>query len=108
MASALLVTGVAALVQLFAIATRATSDARDTTIAAVLAEQKMEELRSAAFAAAPPGESEEHLTGFVRRSRIEPLPLDPQDAVVITVEVFRPGRQLPASRLITVKARNVP
>lgn len=107
-ASSLLVTGVAALVHLFVIASRATVEARDTTVAAILAAQKMEELRSAAFPGGPAGEAVEYLSGFVRRSTIEPLPSDPVNAVVITVDVSRPSGPRVASRLITIRAREAP
>ncbi len=104
-ASALLVSGVAALVHLLALSSRAMTDAHDTTVASVLAAQKMEELRSGPFPGGPPGEAVEILSGFIRRSTVEPLPRDPLNAVVITVDVSRSGRERPASHLVTIRTR---
>jgi prepilin-type N-terminal cleavage/methylation domain-containing protein len=48
-ATTILTVGVATLAQLFALSTRANASARTTTFAAVLAEQKMEQIRSLTF-----------------------------------------------------------
>lgn len=48
-ATTILTVGVATLAQLFAISTRANGSARTTTYAAVLAQQKMEQIRSLTF-----------------------------------------------------------
>jgi prepilin-type N-terminal cleavage/methylation domain-containing protein len=49
-ATTIVVVGIAALAQLFGIATRANSSAKTTTVATVLAQQKMEQLRSLTWA----------------------------------------------------------
>lgn len=115
-ATGVLVTGVAAVLQLFIIATRATVDARDATYATVLALQKIEELRAAPFP--EPGEATEHLnargavvvdgTGgalYDRRWTVAPLPAQPADTVVITVLVSRRGVADRAVRLMTIRTR---
>lgn len=123
MASGLLAVSVTALVHLIVIAARATADARDVTMASVLAERKMEELRSAPFAEVSAGEFVEALdtrgelvagegapggAAFTRRWTIEPLPLDPTHAVVIAVDVSRRHASRGVVRLVTVKTRAVP
>jgi type II secretory pathway pseudopilin PulG len=49
MATALMVTAVASLAQLFALSTQRNTSSKNTTFAAVLAQQKMEQLRSLAW-----------------------------------------------------------
>lgn len=115
-ATGVLVTGVAAVLQLFIIATRATVDARDATYATVLAFQKIEELRAAPFP--QPGGATEHLSArgalivdgtggalYDRRWTVAPLPAQPADTVVITVLVSRRGLANRAVRLTTIRTR---
>ena len=107
--SRLMVVGVAALAQLFVLATRANLGAKTTTRAAVFALQKMEQLRGLApspggalgsntagycdfldetgrslgdGSTPPPG------TDYIRRWSIEPLAADPANALVIQVRVL--------------------
>ena len=168
MATTVLTVGLTALAQLFAISTRANFSARVTTMASILAQQKMEQLRgltwgydpvglpmsdlatdvtSASEAAtggkgltpSPPDSLEKNIDGYcdfldrygsalgggnappdgtayVRRWSIEPLPINPDNTLVLQVLVTRPHdrgadpttntRRLPdQARIITVKAR---
>jgi Tfp pilus assembly protein PilV len=120
-ASGLLAAAVAGLAQLFVVAARANADARDTTYATVLAAQKIEELRAAAFPDTMGAESIDYLDAhgamgapgalsmYERRWTIEPLPAYPLDAVVITVVVSaRAAPSHRAVRLTTIRARKAP
>jgi type II secretory pathway pseudopilin PulG len=114
-ATGLLIAGIAAVLQLFVIATHAILDARDTTYATVLAAQKLEELRAAPFPS--PDEATEYLSArgarlldrteavYERRWIVAPLPAQPADTVVLTVRVWRRGVTHPAVRLTTVRTR---
>lgn len=115
-ATGVLVTGVAAVLHLFIIATRATVDARDATYATVLALQKIEELRAAPFP--EPGNATDYVSArgallpdgprgalYERRWTVEPLPAQPADTVIITVLVSRRGLAHRAVRLTTVRTR---
>ncbi len=114
-ASGILVAGIAAILQLFVIATHATVDARDATYAAVLAAQKIEELRAAPFPA--PGDATEYLNArgvrlpdaaralYERRWTVAPLASQPAETVTVTVRVWRRGAAHRAVRLTTVRTR---
>jgi Tfp pilus assembly protein PilV len=114
-ATGVLVSGIAAVLQLFFIATQATLEARDVTYAAVLAAQKIEELRAGALP--EPGDAIEYLAAngvrlpdragglYERRWRVTPLPMQPADTVVLTVRVWRDGLAHRAVRLTTVRTR---
>jgi len=115
-ATGVLVTGIAAVLQLFVVATRANVDAREITYATVLALQKMEALRAARFP--DPGDATEYLnargvrvtTGragglYERRWTVEPLPAQPADTVVINVRVWRRGLADRAVQLTTLRTR---
>lgn len=119
-ASAVLATAIAGLVPLFLVAARANIDARDATYAAVLAAQKIEELRAAPFSAAAAGEFAEYLdprgvlldaaagrrrAAYRRGWTIAPLPAHPLDAVVITVAVSRLHAANSGVRLLTIRTR---
>ena len=114
-ATGVLVAGIAAVLQLFFIATQATLDARDATYAAVLAAQKIEELRASPFPA--PGDAVEYLNQrgaqvtdraealYERHWTVTPLPLQPADTVVLTVRVWRRGVAGRGVRLMTARTR---
>jgi type II secretory pathway pseudopilin PulG len=114
-ATGVLVAGIAAVLQLFVIAMQATLDARDATYAAVLAAQKLEELRAAPFP--PPDEATEYLNArgallpdraeavYERRWIVAPFPAQPSDTVVLAVRVWRRGVMHRAVRLTTVRTR---
>lgn len=116
-ATAMLTAGLVSLVPLFTLAAGSTTDAAYTTGAAVLAQQKLEELRTipvteaAAFAASPASALQENIVGYVdyvdangrvldsssttpprgtsftRRWSIAPLAVDPAFTVVVQVAV---------------------
>lgn len=114
-AAGVLVTGLAAVLHLFVIAAGATSAARDATYAAVLALQKVEELRAAPFPA--PGGATEYLDArgalvapgdgvlYERRWSAEPLAAQPADTMVVTVHVSRRGVAGRGVRLVTLRTR---
>jgi type II secretory pathway pseudopilin PulG len=117
------------LAQLFGLAVESNQRAKRTTLAAMLAGQKMEELRSmaAVFELSPPGALAGNVAGFcefidgrgrivgagdrpppgtqyTRRWSIERLSADPDNAVVLQVRVTA-GRGRAESRLLSVRAR---
>jgi len=111
----ILVAGIAAVLQLFFIATQANVDARDATSATVLAVQKLEELRAAPFP--EPGDATEYLDGrgahlagpagalYERRWSVAPLPAQPAHTIVISVRVWRRGAPDRAVHLTTLRTR---
>jgi type II secretory pathway pseudopilin PulG len=119
------------LAQLFALAVESNQRAKRTTLAALLAGQKMEELRSmaAGFELSPPGALAGNVAGFcefidgrgriigagdrpppgtqyTRRWSIEQLSADPDNAVVLQVRVTARGARA-ESRLLSVRTRPV-
>jgi len=132
-ATALLATAIAALGQLAAIATASNRGARATTYAAVLAFQKMEQLRGLAYAEATPspagtlganrsgyveyldgygrslggGDDPPHGTVYVQRWSIDPLPANVGGALVLQVLVTSVSGRAPV-RLVGVRARKTP
>jgi prepilin-type N-terminal cleavage/methylation domain-containing protein len=144
-ATAMLATAIASIGQLFAIAMTSSSGAHSTTYAVVLASEKMEHLRSQPFTELIPspeaallestdgyvdyldtsgrslggGASLPDGTEYIRRWSIDPLPDDPDRALVLQVLVTRlrrgpgaaPGRvgRMPHdARIVTVRTRNDP
>ncbi|MCC7416823.1 MAG: prepilin-type N-terminal cleavage/methylation domain-containing protein [Acidobacteria bacterium] len=90
--------GITALAHLFVLAMAANVRARASTIATMLAQEKMEQLRADGdLAPSPAGALARDLAGyhdaadggFVRRWSVEPLPADP-DVLVLQVVVWRP------------------
>lgn len=114
-ATGVVVVGAAAVLQLFTIAAHATIDARDATYAAVLAAQKIEELRAAPFPT--PAAATEYLNArgaqvegladalYERRWEVAPLPSQPAETMVPTVRVWRRGVAHRAVQLTTVRTR---
>ena len=114
------------LAHLSVVSIRANQIARSSTIATLLASQKIEGLRGLAWTEitpSPPGALFENTTGFfdtpapdfVRRWSIEPLP--PNDTVLIQVSVIRASsqhvrdasRRRPGeSRIVDVRTRKAP
>lgn len=107
------------LAHLFVVAESANRSARTTTVAALLAQQKLEELRAATPSPSPPGSLGEDVPGysdsldgsgrspgtlFTRRWSVDPLPDVAATAVVIQVLVATHAdpRQILA-RMVTVK-----
>jgi Tfp pilus assembly protein PilV len=101
LAGSLLAVGILALVQLLAVAAQGAAVAERVTAAAILAAQKIEELRSAPCCVA--AEGADRIGEYTRAWSVRPLPADPAEAVVIQVSV-RPGRV----RMATVRSRTVP
>jgi len=100
-AAVILVTGVGALVQLFVIASQSATLAAQTTTAATLASQKVEELRSVAWAAARGGD--DRVGEYTRRWTVEPFAVGAADALVIQVSVAPGG-----AHLVTLRRRPSP
>jgi Tfp pilus assembly protein PilV len=101
LASGVLAVGVLALAQLFAVATNAFAAAERMTSAAILAAQKIEELRSLPCCA--PAEGIDRIGAYTRAWSVQPLAAGPDAAVTIEVEVAPGG-----VRAITVRFRTVP
>ena len=123
----LMTTAVAMLARLFVLSVETNLTSRHRTYAAVLAQQKLEELRAEAFEASSGytavggveyldrsgqvvdvGTDSSGRGVYMRRWTIDPLPADPINAVVIQVEAARKNPELQLldrSRLVTVKAR---
>lgn len=100
LATLVLTVGVLSLVQLFAVTAMASAGAAHVTMAAVLAAQKVEELRALPWGAAAGGADRVDI--YVRRWSVEP-PAAAGDALLLTVEVA-PGNV----RLVTARARRAP
>ena len=106
-ATGIIATGLLAMVQLMAGAVAANAAARRYSVAALLASQKVEELRG--FAAGGPLELIEYAdsdgaviavgggappgAAYVRRSTVQPLPSAPGRLVIVRVTVEAPGVQ---------------
>jgi hypothetical protein len=125
-AALILSTGVVTMAQLLSIATATNLAARRSTVAVILAEQKLEELRATPWESLQPSSSstlEENTEGYVdkvgiytRRWSIEPLSSSPDRAVILQVLIFAPGpasvaapvspnRVRGAARIATVRGR---
>jgi prepilin-type N-terminal cleavage/methylation domain-containing protein len=118
-ASAILTVALLSLAQLLALATAANASAGRATYAAVLAAEQLENLRASTWESLrrQTGESVDYLdrsgkplegasTGMYRRRwLIDPLPADPDNALVIQVIVSGRGE---VARLTTVRARTTP
>ena len=111
-ATTVMAVGLAALAQLFALSVGVNTRARHTTMATVLARQKIEELRAepGALEHSPPGALEHDTPGFYdvvdrryhRRWSIDAMPSNP-DAVVLQVFIVDHG-----IRLLSVKTPRTP
>lgn len=132
-ATTIMLVGVAALAQLAVLAARANRTAHTTTVAAVLAQQKMEQLRGLGLSPSPAGALGQNTTGYcdfvdgngrvlgggttpppgavyIRRWSVEPLPASPNNTLVLQVLVTRSRTsgvtRLPDDiRLVSVKTR---
>lgn len=117
-ASAILAVGLLSLAQLLTLATTANAAAGRATFAAVLAAEKLEDLRALTWESLrrESGESVDYLdragrplegmaAAYTRRWRVDPLPADPGNALVI--EVIVTSRRDDA-RIVAVKTRRAP
>jgi Tfp pilus assembly protein PilV len=103
-ASAILATGLLSLAQLLGVATTATAAAGRATHAALLASQKVEELR--ACPSPPIGQSADvPAPGYTRDWSVVPLPSDPDHLALIDVVV---RVQRTATRMVAVATRPAP
>jgi len=103
-ASAILATGLLSLAQLLGLAAHATAAAGRMTHAALLASQKVEELR-ALPAAAIEQSGDVPDPGYTRDWSVVPLPSDPDHLSLVEVVVRVRGID---TRLVALSTRNVP
>ena len=118
-AMAILCVALVSLAQLFIVATTANIAARHTTYASVLAAQKLEELRTLAWADLVPSPVDalrddipgyvDAVDGYTRRWSIDPLPADPDRALVIRVVVTRASAAIAEDvHMVVVRAKTAP
>jgi hypothetical protein len=100
-AAAILASALLSLAQLTAFAVKMTAAAGRMTDAALLASQKVEELRASAWGELQSG-TDSPLAGFTRAWTITPLGADPDYVAVLEVRVRAPGSQ---TRMIALKTR---
>ena len=106
-ASTILATGIASLAHLFLLAAVTTTAAGQQTRGAVLAAQKVEELRSAPWGLASAGQDQ--VGAFTRSWFVDPFAQDPAGTVVIQVVVDRRGGSMSGRVvLITLQTRTGP
>jgi Tfp pilus assembly protein PilV len=116
-ATGLMATSVISLAHLFVLATQAHLGSRAMTFGTLLASQKIEQLRSAAFSGGP-AQGEDAVDGygqlleggavvpaFRRTWTVTPLPSHPSQAVVVTVVVSSATDANRAVRLTTIRSR---
>src|ERR1044071_3131456 len=103
-AAAILASALLALAQLIAFATRETALAGRMTDAALLAAQKIEELRAGSWSELQPG-SDSPTPGFARTWSVTPLAIDPDYVAVMEVVVTTRGSE---TRTVAVKTREGP
>ena len=111
-ASTILIVGLVSLAQLLAVAIASNISSGHTTYAAVLAAQKIEELRHVAWASEA-STGVDDVGPYTRRWSIEPLPDTPADvpasAAVIHVSVTHgAGGPATEARVVTVVTRKAP
>jgi len=104
-ASAILATALLSLAQLMASAAGATAAAGRTTYAALLASQKIEELRASSLTAIEGSGADSPAPGFMREWSVGALPSDPDNVSLIEVIVRASGAQ---TRMVALKTRTAP
>jgi Tfp pilus assembly protein PilV len=100
-AAAILASALLSLAQLIAFAVRTTAAAGRMTDAALLAAQKVEELRAGSWAELQPG-TDSPAAGFMRTWTVTPMAADPDYLVLLDVIVRAPGGQ---ARMIALKTK---
>lgn len=105
-ATTILAVGVASLAQLFTLAIGSNLSATHRTRAALLAAQKLEELRALEWNAALQAAGADGRGEYTRRWSVEPLPGRSDTAVVIDVVVIWNRSQV--GHLATIKSRRAP
>lgn len=103
-AAAIMASALLALAQLIAFATRETASAGRMTDAALLAAQKVEQLRAGSWSELQPG-SDSPALGFTRMWSVTPLVTDPDYVAVVEVVVRTRGGE---TRTVAVKRRQDP
>jgi Tfp pilus assembly protein PilV len=103
-AAAILASALLALAQVIALATSADAAAGRITDAALLAAQKVEQLRAGAWSELQPG-TDSPAAGFTRTWAVTPLAADPEHIVVVDVLVRVPGGQ---TRMVALKSKQEP
>lgn len=101
LAASVLAVGVLSLAHLFIVATRANASAARTSVAAIMAAQKVEELRARHTFGADDGVDQ--AGEFTRRWTVTPYAADPANTVLIDVRVTPGG-----VRLVTLRTRRAP
>jgi Tfp pilus assembly protein PilV len=101
-AAAILATALLSLSQLIAFAIRATAAAGRMTDAALLAAQKVEELRAVSWGELQPG-TDSPAAGFTRTWTVTPMGADPDYLTVVEVLVRAPGAQ---TRMVALRKRS--
>ena len=102
-ATTILAVGVASLAQLFALAVASNVSATHQTRAAMLAAQKLEELRTLGWEAVVQSGSADAIGEYTRRWRVDPLPENPDNAVIIDVVVA--WNRSDVGHLTTIRSR---
>ena len=100
-AAAILASALLSLAQLTAFAVKTTAAAGRMTDAALLASQKVEELRASAWGELQSG-TDSPLAGFTRAWTVTPLGADPDYVAVLEVRVRAPGGQ---TRMVALKTK---
>jgi len=103
-ATAILASALLALAQIVALATSATSAAGRMTDAALLAAQKVEQLRAGSWSELQPG-TDSPAAGFTRTWTVTPLAADPDYIALVEVLVRMPGGQ---TRMVALKTKQEP
>jgi Tfp pilus assembly protein PilV len=103
-AAAILASALLALAQIIALATSATSAAGRMTDAALLAAQKVEQLRAGSWSELQPG-TDSPAAGFTRTWTVTPLAADPDYIALVEVLVRMPGGQ---TRMVALKTKQEP
>jgi Tfp pilus assembly protein PilV len=103
-AAAILASALLALAQIVALATSATSAAGRMTDAALLAAQKVEQLRAGSWSELQPG-TDSPAAGFTRTWTVTPLAADPDYIALVEVLVRMPGGQ---TRMVALKTKQEP
>jgi Tfp pilus assembly protein PilV len=100
-AAAILASALLSLAQLVAFAVKTTAAAGRMTDAALLAAQKVEELRAGSWGELQPG-TDSPAAGFTRTWTVTPLGADPDYLALLEVLVRAPGGQ---TRMIALKTK---
>ena len=104
-AASILATALLSLAQLFALGLSAVDGAGRMTQAALLAAQKIEDVRASSATALDGGGIDTPASGFTREWTISALPSDADHIIVVEVVVRTHGS---STRMMALRSRNVP